>query len=194
MRRVILATVLAFLVVAGTVWVQNRFTAFPDGATRGKFAYFLYLADRSRATDPIIHVSIPIGAEDCAGYDRDFFHSGGFQTAANPVGYLTGRPLDRFEVDHVVALHEAWCSGVRDPAFGTDPDNLRASDPSVNRGKGGRDPREWWDTDGKTTPRKVDYPGWCDYLTIHLAVKDEYDAAMDKAEWDFVTTQLAACE
>ena len=37
------------------------------------------------------------------------------------------------------------------------------------------------------------YPGWCDYLTLHLAVKDKYDAAMDRAEWDFVAAQLAAC-
>lgn len=162
-------TVLAVLVAAGVVWTQSHFIASPDG---------------------IIHVSIPIEAENCAGYDRGFFDTGGFQAPAKPVGYLTGRQLERFEVGYVVALHEAWCSGVRDPTFGTDSGNLRVADPAVHLGKGGRDPREWWDTDGPTTPRKVDYPGWCDYL----AVKDRYDASMDRAEWDFVTAQLATCD
>ena len=175
MKRNVLAAVLAVLVVAGAVWAQRRFV------------------DRSRVTDRIFHVSIPIEGENCAGYDGGFFHTGGFQAPTNPVGYLTGQQLERFEVDHVVALAEAWCSGVRDPSFGTDPENLRAVDPAVNRGKGSHDPREWWDTDRATTPRKVTYPGWCDYLTLHLAVKDKYDAAMDRAEWDFVAAQLAAC-
>jgi len=40
----------------------------------------------------------------------------------------------------------------------------------------------------------VNCPGWCDYLTAHLAVKDEYDASMDPAEWDFAAAQLATCD
>ena len=92
MKRNVLAAVLAVLVIAGAVWAQRRFV------------------DRSRVTDRIFHVSIPIEGENCAGYDGGFFHTGGFQAPTNPVGYLTGQQLERFEVDHVVALAEAWCS------------------------------------------------------------------------------------
>ena len=187
-------TVVAVLIAAGIVWTQDIFIAFPEEATRGEFTDLPYVGDRYPATDGIIHVSIPIESENCAGYDRGFFDTGSFGAPAEPVGYLTGQQLERFEVDYVVALEEAWCSGVRDPTFGTDLGNLRVADPAVHLGKGGRDPREWWDTDGPTTPRKVDYPGWCDYLTAHLAIKDRYDASMDPAEWDFVTAQLATCD
>ena len=109
------------------------------------------------------------------------------------IGYLTLEPHNGGDIDHVVALHEAWCSGGTDPRIATDTRNLRASNASVNRGKGGRDPLEWRSTDGKTTPRKNDYPGWCNYLEIHVEVKVAYGMSMDQAEYDFVEEQLAAC-
>ena len=183
-------TIVAVLVVAGVVWAQDHFIImFPEGVTRGGFTDHPHVADRS-----IIHVSVPIESEDCAGYDRGFFDTGGFAAPANAVGYLTGRQLERFEVDYVVALREAWCSGVRDPTFSTDLGNMWVADPAVLLGRGGRDPREWWDTDGPTTPREVNYPGWCDYLRVHLAIKDRYDASMDPTEWNFVAAQLATCD
>lgn len=65
----------------------------------------------------------------------------------NPTHPL-GSHLTSGDVDHVVALEKAWCSGIRDPQFGADGRNHRASVSSVNRGKGSRDPREWWNTSG----------------------------------------------
>jgi len=145
------------------------------------------------STGPL--AQIVIAPENCEGSSRASFE--GIPSGVNwgNVGYLTHRDVTgRRDIDHVVAVHEAWCSGVRAPALGSDLDNLRASDSSVNRGKGARDPREWWDTSGKTTPRTNNYPGWCDYLNIHVKVKVKYAATMDQAEYDFVKAQLAECD
>lgn len=140
--------------------------------------------------------SIRIAPENCAGWENaNFddipsiitFHRLG------SVGYLTHQVLASGHVDHVVDYQEAWCSGIRDPSFGSDTYNLWPAKASVNQGKGGRDPLEWWNTDGKTTPRKVDYPGWCQYLYIHVAVKVAHKSTMDQAEYDFVKAQLEMC-
>jgi len=137
-------TVLAVLVAAGVVWTQRHyfFIAFPDSGIRGEFTNLHHVADRSPVIDRVIHVSVSIKPENCAGYHRGFFDIGSFGTPANAVGFLTGRTLERFELDHVVARHEAWCSGVHDPTFGTDSTNLRVADPAVCQGKDGHDPRE----------------------------------------------------
>jgi len=95
---------------------------------------------------------------------------------------------------NVVALEEAWCSGIRDAQFGADSRNHRASVSSVNRGKGGHDPLEWWNTSGGTIPRTTDYPGWCAYLRLHVQVKRLAGESMDQAEHDFVVNQLRTCD
>ena len=140
-------------------------------------------------------LGVPIAPEDCAGYDRNFYRPHGTSwRALGGVGYLTGQTLTSGDVDHVVALEEAWCSGIRDAQFGADGRNHRASVSSVNRGKGGRDPLEWWNTSGSTTPRNVDYPGWCDYLRLHVQVKRFAGGTMDQAEHEFVANQLQTCD
>lgn len=109
------------------------------------------------------------------------------------VGYLTGEVLTGWHVDHVVARQEAWCSGIRDPAFSNDLANQRRANGSVNSGKGGRDPLEWWNTDGKTTPKTVTYPGWCDYLRLHVEIKVKWGGTMDLEEHEFIVGQLRGC-
>ncbi len=139
-------------------------------------------------------LGVRIAPEDCAGYSRSFYEPHGTSwRALGGVGYLTGRQLTSGDVDHVVSLEEAWCSGIRSTKFGSAPANHRASVSSVNRGKGGRDPLEWWNTSGTTSPRQVSYPGWCDYLTLHVQIKQTWAGTMDKAEHDFIRTQLANC-
>lgn len=137
---------------------------------------------------------IAIEPENCEGYDRGFYdpHGTSWRNLGG-VGYLTGEVLDSGDVDHVVALQEAWCSGVRVAEFGSDGFNHLASVSSVNRGKGGHDPHEWWNTDGKTTPRKVGDPGWCEYLALHVSVKQKWSASMDRAEYDFLAAHLSDC-
>ena len=140
-------------------------------------------------------LGVPIAPENCAGYDRNFYRPHGTSwRSLGGVGYLTGRTLTSGDVDHVVALEEAWCSGIRDAQFGADSRNHRASVSSVNRGKGGRDPLEWWNTSGSTTPRNVDYPGWCNYLRLHVQVKVSAGGTMDQAEYDFIVEQLGTCD
>ena len=148
----------------------------------------------SQGPSTALLAGIRIAPENCSGSDRANYNPipGGINWGN--MGYLTQRTLTDRDIDHVVALHEAWCSEARDPAIGSDLANLRASDPSTNRGKGGRDPLEWWNTNGKTSPRKVEYPGWCDYLNIHVEIKTKYDATMEQAEHDFVKKQLQGCE
>ena len=140
-------------------------------------------------------LGVALAPEDCGGYDRDFYRPHGTSwRALGGVGYLTGQTLTSGDVDHVVALEEAWCSGIRDAQFGADSRNHRASVSSVNSGKGGRDPLEWWNTSGSTTPRNVDYPGWCDYLRLHVEVKRFAGGTMDQAEHDFIVGQLQTCD
>ena len=139
-------------------------------------------------------LGVRVAPEDCAGYSRSFYEAHGTSwRALGGVGYLTGRQLTSGDVDHVVSLEEAWCSGIRTASFGSAPGNHRASVSSVNRGKGGRDPLEWWNTSGSTSPRRVSYPGWCDYLELHVQVKQAWDGTMDQAEHDFVAAQLGGC-
>ena len=139
-------------------------------------------------------LGVAIAPEDCSGYNRSFYRPHGTSwRALGGVGYLTGRTLTSGDVDHVVSLEEAWCSGIRDAQFGADRRNHRASVSSVNRGKGGRDPLEWWTTSGNTTPRTNNYPGWCSYLELHVEVKRFAGGTMDQAEHDFVVNQLADC-
>lgn len=188
-------------------WAQRQLPTrrfFPATATVNRWLSSspITLTGRSAASQPPTAQTgasealsgIRVAAESCGGYDRDNFAGHGTSAAAlGGVGYLTGRRVPNGDVDHVVALHEAWCSGERDPAFGRWATNLRASDASVNRGKGRHDPREWWNTDGTTSPRRVAYPGWCDYLTIHVNVKRARGMTMDRAEYDFVADQLRGC-
>ena len=135
-----------------------------------------------------------IAPEDCAGYSRTTYQPHGTSwRALGAVGYLTGRTLTSGDVDHVVALEEAWCSGIRSPQFGSASQNHRASVSSVNSGKGGRDPLEWWNTSGSTSPARVSYPGWCDYLALHVQVKQSWNGTMDQQEHDFIVGQLADC-
>lgn len=135
-----------------------------------------------------------VAVEDCSGYTRDHYRTHGSSwKQLGGVGYLTGQTLSSGDVDHVVSLHEAWCSGIRDPKFGSDKSNHRASVSSVNRGKGQHDPREWWNTSGKTTPRTSNYPGWCDYLVLHVEVKNVWGGTVDQAEHDFLVKHLSDC-
>ena len=141
-------------------------------------------------------LGVSIAPENCEGYDRNFYSPHGTSwRALGGVGYLTGRTLTSGDVDHVVALEEAWCSGIRDAQFGADSRNHRASVSSVNRGKGGRGPvGVGGNTSGSTTPRNVDYPGWCDYLRLHVQVKVFAGGTMDQAEHDFIVEQLRTCD
>lgn len=87
------------------------------------------------------------------------------------------------EVDHVVALKEAWDSGAWEwspetlVAFGndtTDPRTLRAVSVSTNRSKGDKDPSNWM-------PPKREV--WCQYLADWVVIKVRWGLTMDQSEF-----------
>lgn len=94
------------------------------------------------------------------------------------------------DIDHVVALKEAWGSGAwqwdegRRRAFAndlTDSRSLMAVTDSVNQSKGDRDPSQW-------LPPKNDYR--CTYLSIWLSIKARWSLAVDPSEAGAIRAQL----
>lgn len=107
-------------------------------------------------------------------------------------GFVTDDPSE-LDIDHVVALREAWRSGAaawdprRRAAFSNDLDDPRtliAVSASSNRSKGDRDPSEW---------RPPDPGHWCGYVTDWLAVKLRWDLAVDPIEFAAVQYLVDTC-
>jgi hypothetical protein len=95
-------------------------------------------------------------------------------------GVSTSNPGD-LEIDHVVALKEAWDSGawawtpVQREAFANDLDDertLRAVTSESNRAKSDKDPSNW-------LPRREDQ---CRYLGDWVAIKARWGLSMDPSE------------
>ncbi len=98
-----------------------------------------------------------------------------------------------FDIDHTVALGEAWGSGARDwtrarrDAYSNDlgyRDSLIAVSASSNRSKGDRDPAEW------TPPRTR---GDCRLLEAWIAVKWRWRLSVDTVEKSALANALGAC-
>ena len=99
----------------------------------------------------------------------------------------------RVDIDHVVALKEAWDSGAH--AWTTerrtqyandlsDPRTLIAVTDSVNQSKSDKDPAQWM-------PPLASYH--CTYLSSWVAVKARWGLSMDTAERTAVAEGLAKC-
>lgn len=94
------------------------------------------------------------------------------------------------DIDHVVALKEAWDSGAgrwtaaRREAFAndlSDPRALVAVTASSNRSKGEKDPPQWM-------PRNTEMH--CTYLSDWVAVKSRWSLSMDESEYRFIEKRL----
>ena len=83
------------------------------------------------------------------------------------------------QIDHVVALENAWQSGARDWStakrheFGNDPYNLLAVDGPANQEKGSASAAYW-------LPTNADYR--CDYVARQIGVKDKYQLTVTSQE------------
>ena len=125
----------------------------------------------------------------------------------------TGRWLDPYDdiyyysasdvqIDHVVALYEAWVSGLgnRDPGLqrrfantgslgeGVLPEtshNFLAVGASSNGEKGSSDPTEWM-------PRNEAYH--CTYLKKWVLTKSQSELLLDQAEFNFIQGRAADCD
>lgn len=107
-------------------------------------------------------------------------------------GYTTDDPSE-LDIDHVVALGEAWRSGAdgwdadRRRAFANDLDDpgaLIAVTAATNRSKSDKDPARW-------QPPNRD--GWCEWGTAWLRVKVTWNLSADRAEADALRNILRGC-
>jgi len=107
-------------------------------------------------------------------------------------GFTTDDPA-QVEIDHLVALAEAWRSGAdrwspeRRAAFRNDlghPGALLAVSSSSNQSKADKDPAEW---------RPEDRGLWCRYATDWLTVKLRWGLTMDQAEHTATAEMLEGC-
>ncbi|MBW3081175.1 HNH endonuclease family protein [Bifidobacterium saguinibicoloris] len=94
------------------------------------------------------------------------------------------------QIDHVVALENAWQSGARDwdtakrYRYGNDPYNLLAVDGPANQEKGSASAAYWLPTNG-------DYR--CDYVARQIGVKAKYGLSVTTAEKDAMLAVLHGC-
>ncbi|TDE92636.1 HNH endonuclease [Occultella glacieicola] len=94
------------------------------------------------------------------------------------------------QIDHVVALANAWVTGAQswDEAtlerFGNDPLNLLAVDGPTNQGKGADDASEW-------LPANTGFR--CEYVALQVAVKGAYALTVTAAERDAMVEVLETC-
>jgi len=104
-------------------------------------------------------------------------------------GYSTPDPSE-LDIDHVVALGEAWRSGAntwtseRRAAYYQDTSNLLAVTAATNRSKGDRDPASW-------QPPNRAY--WCTFTAIYISTKAKWQLAVDPAEHAALLNMRTGC-
>lgn len=107
---------------------------------------------------------------------------------------LTFSDPSELDIDHVVALAEAWDSGAsgwdasRRRAFANDlahPEALQAVSASSNRSKSDLDPGQWKPTRDAA---------WCQYARDWVSVKKAWDLSADQNEIDDLKVMLRTCD
>ncbi|MFO1537455.1 MAG: excalibur calcium-binding domain-containing protein, partial [Actinomycetota bacterium] len=107
-------------------------------------------------------------------------------------GYSTDDSSE-LDIDHVVALAEAWSSGAwawdaaRRRAFANDlgdPRALIAVTAATNRSKSDRDPAQW------QPPNRA---AWCEFADAWIATKLRWGLTVDPAERAALANMLAGC-
>ncbi|GAA2359263.1 HNH endonuclease family protein [Dactylosporangium salmoneum] len=92
------------------------------------------------------------------------------------------------EIDHVVALADAWRSGAsawtdeRRLAFANDPRELLATTAQQNRAKGDANAASWLPANGR-----------CAYVALQVEVKSAYGLSVTTAERDAFVATLTSC-
>ncbi|MCL2424446.1 MAG: HNH endonuclease family protein [Micrococcales bacterium] len=105
------------------------------------------------------------------------------------VAFVRGPRSSDVQVDHVVALADAWSKGADqwDPArrlaFANDPANLRATSAEANRTKGASDASAW-----------LPQPGYqCVYVMVQVRVKAAYGLSVTTTEKSAIAKALGSC-
>lgn len=132
--------------------------------------------------------------------DVTYTYSGGCQVASGVLHDLyTGKTIDfvrgpqtsnAVQIEHVVALENAWQSGARDwnqterYRFGNDMYNLLAADGEANSEKGSSSAAYW-------LPTNTSFQ--CDYVARQIGVKAKYDLSVTTAEKRSMLAVLRSC-
>lgn len=168
------------------------------------------VTDRTQASPPPgtagadLLAQLEIAPEAGAGYDRDLFGDydrpavlavnrdsypdcGGYWSAADAVCHASA---DAVEVDHLVALAEAWDSGAstwgpdRLNEFGGATGNLWLMTGALNGAKSDADPVEW-------LPPAEGARCW--FASTWVEVKAEWSLTVDQAERNALAAVLTDC-
>ena len=97
---------------------------------------------------------------------------------------------ERVQIDHVVALYNAWRTGAQELSFeervalANDPLNLQATVDWANDDKGSQDASQWLPPNGEYH---------CTYVARQIAVKASYGLWVTPAEDDAMRNVLATC-
>ncbi len=132
--------------------------------------------------------------------DVTFTTPGGCQVQSGVLHDLyTGKTIDfmrgpqtsgAVQIEHVVALENAWQSGARDwdtakrYKFGNDMYNLLAADGEANSEKGSASAAYW-------LPTNADFR--CEYVARQIGVKDKYDLSVTTKEKQAMLSVLRSC-
>lgn len=106
------------------------------------------------------------------------------------INFVRGPQSARVQIDHVVALYDAWQKGAQNwtapqrTAFANDPLNLLAVDGPANQRKGNGDAATWL-PDMKANR--------CGYVARQVAVKVKYGIWVTAAERDAIARVLTVC-
>ncbi len=107
-----------------------------------------------------------------------------------PIEFIAGKESRKVQIDHVVALSNAWASGASEwtnekrRTFANDPDNLLAVDGRANEDKGGSDASRW------LPPRREFH---CPYVTRQLKIKARYSLSVTPEEKQAILKVLGDC-
>jgi hypothetical protein len=159
----------------------------PSGYDRELFPHWDYLGDDCDVRDAVLIAearSGPSTGSRCpVGPGRWF----------SPYDGVTVRDPSLLDIDHTVALAEAWASGARTwstaarEAFANDrghAGSLIAVTASSNRSKGDQDPAEW-------LPTRTSYR--CIYVSDWIAVKWRWRLSIDASESSALRVLVNSC-
>lgn len=177
MRRYLAALVGVFVIVGAFLFVQSSSSALPAQDMCDDLAA-LVVEPENDTYDSDTH------RDPFETYDRDALLAG---SEAEFGGYYSPADDELYDddgdvqVDHIVAIGEAWASGADEwseteqGVFGADELNLWLMTSSLNQSKSDDDVAEW-------LPPNEDVVGR--YIATWIAVKAKYDLSIDQAEAD----------